>query len=107
MRQNVPNVDATKSVVDFGDQPVLIAFDMENCPFADRIRARKSHSDVRQAFPCRLLTNAKPRVERPFELSVLCTSFVELLAANDVHAATRKFALCEIILRKLRSCQWF
>jgi hypothetical protein len=47
MRQNVANVDAAKPIVDFGNQTILIALDVENRPLADGIRGGKSLPDVR------------------------------------------------------------
>jgi hypothetical protein len=95
MRQNVANVNASKPVADFSDQPVLIPFDIENRPFADGICAGKSLSQVCPIPPGSLLCYAKPRVQRAFKIEVPFTGFLQFLAADYVHAATREFALCE------------
>src|ERR1700733_14746610 len=88
-------VNPPKCAVDFRDQPVLVAFYVEDRPVANRVRGRKCLPDIRQILPCRLLSNAKPCVERAFEVTVPQSSFLQLLAADDVEAAPREFAICE------------
>src|SRR5258708_18468916 len=95
MRQNMTDINPAEDIVDLGDQPVLVPFDIENGQFANRIRARKSLSDLSQISPLSLLRNAKPGVERAFQFTVPCSGFLKLPAADEMHAAPRKFALCE------------
>src|SRR5258708_29096732 len=95
MRQNTTDINPPESIVDFGDQPVLVPFDIENGQFANRIRARKSLSDLSQISPLSLLRNAKPGVERAFQFTVSCSGLFERPAADDMHAAPYRFALCE------------
>jgi hypothetical protein len=92
VRQNVTNVDTAKRIVNFSDQSVLVSFDVENCPPPDGVGARKCSSNVRETPPRCLLSDAKPRVERNFEVSVPGGGFFELLAADDVHADYIEFA---------------
>jgi len=93
MCQDVADVDSAEDIIDLGDQPVLVPFDIENRPLANRIRRRKSFSDVRQIPPQSLLRDAKPGVERAFEVAMPRARFLELLAADDMHAAPRKFSI--------------
>jgi hypothetical protein len=89
------DVKAAKLIVNFGDQPILVALDIENRPLGDRIRTRKGSSDVRQILPHCLLRNAKPSVKRAFELngrSAACLSFLRLMTCMPLLG---KFALCE------------
>src|SRR5208282_70843 len=95
MCQNVANINSGESIVDLCDQPVLVPFDIENRPLANGIRARKSLSNVSQILPQSLLRNAKPCVERAFQVTVPRGRFFQLLAADDMHAAPRNFAICE------------
>jgi len=69
MCQNMAYVDSTESVINFRNQPVPIAFNVEDCPFPDGIRARKSPAYVRQTFPLRFLRNPKPCVQRNFKFA--------------------------------------
>jgi hypothetical protein len=89
------DVNSAENIIDLSDQPVLVPFDIENRPLANGIRTRKSLSDFRQVPPQSLLRNAKPRVERAFQATVPCSGLFKLPAADDMHAAPRKFALCE------------
>ena len=55
---NVANINASKRVIDFSDQPLLIALDIETRPFADGIRdvahaMRKVRFDRKKVFPVR------------------------------------------------------
>jgi hypothetical protein len=95
MRQNIANVDSAENIVDLCDQPVLVPFDIESRPLTNGVRARKSLSDFRPVPPQSLLRNAKPRVKRAFEVTVPGSGLFKLPAADDMHAAPRKFALCE------------
>src|ERR1700687_1061433 len=110
MRQNMADINPAEDIVDLGDQPVLVSFDIENRPLANGVRARKSLSDFRQVPPQSLLRNAKPRVERAFQVTVPCSRFLKLPAADDMHAAPRKFALCEYYTSqsaKMSRAFWF
>jgi hypothetical protein len=89
------DINPAEDIVDLSDQPVLVPFDIENRPFVDGIRPRKSLSDFRQAPPLSLLRNAKPSVKRAFQFTVPFSGLFKLPAADDMHAAPRKFALCE------------
>jgi len=87
MRQNMANVDAAKNIIDLRDKSILIAFDVEHRPLLHGIRARKSLSNIRKTIPHRLFRNAKPRVERSFEVTVQDGDFFKLFAADNMHAA--------------------
>jgi hypothetical protein len=59
---NVANINASKPVIDFSDQPLLIALDIENRPFADGIRdvahaMRKVRFDRKKYSQCGRLTS--------------------------------------------------
>src|ERR1700722_9013496 len=95
MCQNMADVDSAESVVDFCNHPVPIAFNVKDRPLPKGVRARKSLSYVCQIFPLSLLRNSKPRVQRSFKVAAPRDSFLELLAADYVHAALRDFAICE------------
>jgi hypothetical protein len=95
MRQNMADINPAEDIVDLGNPPVLVPFDIENRPFANAICARKGLSDLRQVPPQSLLRNAKPHVKRAFEVTVPGSGLFKLPAADDMHAAPRKFALCE------------
>jgi len=95
MRQNIADINPAEDIVDLGDQPVLVPFDIENRPLANGVGVRKSLSDLSQVSPLSLLGNAKPRVERAFQVTVPYSGLSKLPAADDMHATPRKFALCE------------
>src|ERR1700693_4851737 len=95
MRENMANIDSAENIVDLCDQPVLVPFDIESLPLANGVRARKSLSDFSQVPPRSFLRDAKPRVERALQFTVPCSSLFKLPAADDMHPAPRKFALCE------------
>src|ERR1700675_1024852 len=89
------DIDSAENIVDLCDQPVLVPFAVENRPFANGIRARKSLADLSQISPLSLLRDAKPRVKRALQVTVPCSGLYKLPAADDMHAAPRMFALCE------------
>src|SRR5229473_2223718 len=89
------DIDSAENIVDLCDQPVLVAFYIENRPPGNCVSARKSLSDFRQVPPSSFLRDAKPRVERAFQFTVPCSGLFKLPAADDMHAAPREFALCE------------
>jgi hypothetical protein len=89
MGQNMTNVDSAESVVDFGNQPVSIAFHVENSPFSDGVRARKSLPYISQIPPVSLLRNPKPRIQRGFKVAAPRTGVLEPLSADYVHAMAR------------------
>src|SRR5271157_949861 len=95
MCQHMADVDSAESVVDFCNQPVPIAINVEDRPLPNGVRARKSLPYVCQIFPLSLLCNPKPRVQRSFKVAAPRDGFLELLAADYVHAAPRGFAFCE------------
>src|ERR1700674_740336 len=104
------DIDSAENIVDLCDQPVLVSFDIENRPLANGVRARKSLSDFRQVPPQSLLRNAKPRVERAFQVAVPCSGLFKFSAADDMHAAPRRFALCEYYTSqtaKMSRASWF
>jgi hypothetical protein len=51
MRQNMADINSTEGIVDLHDQPVLIAFNVEDRALTHSIRRRKSLSDVSQIPP--------------------------------------------------------
>jgi hypothetical protein len=95
MRQNMADVDSAESIIDLRNQPVLVPLDIENRPFVHGVRSRKGSSDINQTPPHSLLRDAKPRIEGAFEVTMPRNGFLEFLAADDMHAAPRKFAICE------------
>src|ERR1700689_3192931 len=101
MCQNMANVDSAKSVVDFRNQPVPMAFDVEDRPFPHGVRARKSLSYVCQISPFSLLRNPKPHVQRNVKVAAPRDGLLALLAADYVNAlrwsksAFLRFASCE------------
>jgi hypothetical protein len=86
MCQNKADVDSPKSVIDFGNQPVPIALNVEDRPLSDGIRARKSSPYVRQILPLSLLRNPKPRVQRSFKVAAPRHGLLESLSTDYVHA---------------------
>src|SRR5580658_1683270 len=95
MCQNMTDVDAAESVVDFSNQPVPIAFNVEDRPLSDGVRARKSIPNVCQIFPLSLLPNPEPRVQRSFKVAVPRHGFLEPLSTDYVHAIRQsESALC-------------
>src|SRR5208337_4154853 len=92
----MPDINSSENIVDLSNQPVLVPFVIEDRPLADGIRACKCLADFGQILPLSFLRNAKPRVERAFQISVPCGGLFKLLTADDMHAAPRK-------LRNLRT----
>jgi hypothetical protein len=67
MGQDAPQKNLSRVVVDFGDEPERIPFDIEDCKFARRIRRGKHLPDFRQATPSRFPSNAIPNIQWPAE----------------------------------------
>jgi hypothetical protein len=82
--QYVPNIQALKSVVNFGDEAIPITFDIEHCPPRNRVGIGESFTDIDQVLPRRSLSDAKPNSQWGFEVPVPSRCFLELLAADDV-----------------------
>jgi hypothetical protein len=90
MCQNMPDVDSTKGIIDFGNQPEPIAFNVKDCPLPDGVRIRKSLPYVCQIFPFSLLCNPKPRVKRNFKFPVPRGRVLKLLAADYVQCRSSR-----------------
>src|SRR5580698_130086 len=95
------DVDSAKSVVDFRNQSVPIALNIEDRALPRGVGARKRFPYVCQIFPLSPLRNPKPRVQWNLEFAASGDGLLELLTADYVHAIRRsesaflRFASCE------------
>jgi hypothetical protein len=89
MGQDIPKEDLPCVVVDLGDEPKSIPFNVENGKFAHGIRRREHLPDFQQVTPPRFPGDAIPNIQRASEFSVHLCSFQELLAADDVQKRPR------------------
>ncbi len=87
------NINALKSVVNFGDQTITVSFYVEDSPSVHRVGTSKRFSNIRQTLPRGSLGNSKPNVQWGLEIAVTNGSFLKLLAADDVHDLTVQFRI--------------
>src|ERR1700687_2476612 len=91
------DINSSENIVDLNNPPVPAPFDIGDCPLGDSGRAAKCLPEIDQILPLGLLGNAKPRVERAFQISMPCGGLFKLFAADDMHAAPRKLRNLRIL----------
>jgi hypothetical protein len=84
MGQDVPQENLSRVVVDFGDEPESIPFDVEDGKFADGIRRWEHLPDFHQTSPPRFPGDAIPDIQRPTEAGMFVGRFQQLLPADNV-----------------------
>jgi hypothetical protein len=92
----MPDVHTLESIINFGNQPIPVALNVEYGPPVHRICIRESFPNISKTVPRCPLSDAKPNIQWGFEVCVMNRCFLELLAANYVQALTNTFALCEL-----------
>lgn len=75
-------------IVDFRNQPDMVAFDVENDPRADKVRAVEGFADIRRRFPGSVFDESMPSAKRRFCLPVPLGEDPQRLPRNHPHAGT-------------------
>lgn len=88
MGQDIADVQLATVEVDRGDQPILVAPDVEDHLVSDQIGARKRPSQLDQGLECRLVHDGIPRDERPFAVWVQVPKLMDSLTGDDMHLWT-------------------
>ena len=100
-----PDENNPAVVVDFDDEPVVVAFDVEDNPVSgEDVRARVEFFDVLRPAPIRRLGFMEPRFERCFGAGVFFIKIPECFPCDDSHlnlkragqAASTKFPVWEL-----------
>src|SRR6266852_1649226 len=108
MSQHMAEEDSSRRVVDFGDETVCVALNVEDRELVNRIRRGKHSSYLHQTLPLDFLGDAVPDIQGLTEIAVRSRRFQKLLATDDVHPAASKtirFAFCEAVKRKFAKCE--
>lgn len=84
MRQYESDQNGLIFVVDFGNEPILIPADVEDCAFLTRISVRERLSCFRKVPPSGSLGHAIPRIEWFFGVRVLLPELSQPLPADDM-----------------------
>jgi hypothetical protein len=81
----MPDKYLLRPIVNPGNQPVLISFDIKNCALSEYIGARPCDSDVCEVFPGCFSGDAIPRIQTRADLGVGTCRLFELLPAYYPH----------------------
>ena len=88
---DMPQENLSRMVVDFGDEPKSIPFNIEDGKFAHGIRRGKHLPDFHQGTPPRFSGDAIPNIQRACQFGVHLCGFQKLLAADDVQGRPRPY----------------
>jgi hypothetical protein len=83
--EDVPDIDDLPSVLDRGDQPIGISFDIEHRESSYCIRVRKVSANIRQVSPGGSLGDAVPMQQSLQRILVDRTEFRDRGLADDPH----------------------
>jgi hypothetical protein len=85
MSKHMPEVDSLAPVVDLGNEPVGISFDVKHGPFLYYIGGSKGLSYVAESFPDGSPSDPKPCVQGSFGIMMKLCRFFQFPPADHMH----------------------
>jgi hypothetical protein len=85
MSQDVTHEDFETSIVNLGDQPVVVATDIKDNVLADLIGGGEDGSDLGECVPVIVLGKSEPAIERALGFGVNRPEGPQLLPGDDMH----------------------
>jgi len=102
MSKYVPKENSSRSIVDLGNQPICVSFNIEHSKFLYRVSCWAYAPDIHKTFPLRFLRNSIPSIQRLGEVAVPLCGVEKLLSGDYVQSRpiSIQFAKCEVVKRK-------